>query len=64
MVLFRYGLDHLPSNRTAEIFKFYTIHEKKYGERAGIENVIVSKRRFQYEKVRFILHILIGALFS
>uniref|UniRef100_A0A915AQ20 Crooked neck-like protein 1 n=2 Tax=Parascaris univalens TaxID=6257 RepID=A0A915AQ20_PARUN len=49
-VIYRYGLDHLPSNRTAEIFKYYTIHEKKYGERAGIENVIVSKRRFQYEK--------------
>ncbi|KAM3716772.1 Crooked neck-like protein [Dirofilaria immitis] len=49
-VIYRYGLDHLPANRTGEIFKFYTIHEKKYGERAGIENVIVSKRRHQYEE--------------
>ncbi|VDM29117.1 unnamed protein product, partial [Toxocara canis] len=48
--IFRYGLDHLPSDRTAEIFKYYTVHEKKFGERAGIENVIVSKRRHQYEK--------------
>ncbi|VDN60824.1 unnamed protein product [Dracunculus medinensis] len=46
----RYGLDHLPANRSAEIFKFYTIHEKKFGEKAGIEKVIVSKRRHQYEK--------------
>ncbi|CAG9533855.1 unnamed protein product [Cercopithifilaria johnstoni] len=49
-VIYRYGLDHLPADRTGEIFKFYTIHEKKYGERAGIENVIVSKRRHQYEE--------------
>ncbi|KAK6035352.1 HAT repeat protein, partial [Cooperia oncophora] len=28
----------------------YTVHEKKFGERAGIEDVIVSKRRTQYEK--------------
>uniref|UniRef100_A0AAF5PST3 Crooked neck protein n=3 Tax=Wuchereria bancrofti TaxID=6293 RepID=A0AAF5PST3_WUCBA len=49
-VIFRYGLDHLPPDRAGEIFKFYTIHEKKYGERAGIENVIVSKRRHQYEE--------------
>lgn len=49
-VIYRYGLDHLPSDHTVEIFKFYTIHEKKYGERTGIENVIVSKRRHQYEK--------------
>lgn len=50
-VIYRYGLDHLPESRTADIFKFYTIHEKKYGERATIEDVIVSKRRMQYEKV-------------
>ncbi|KAK6054023.1 HAT repeat protein [Cooperia oncophora] len=45
-----YGLDHLPPDRTADIFKHYTVHEKKFGERAGIEDVIVSKRRTQYEK--------------
>lgn len=44
-------MDHLPADRAGEILKFYTIHEKKYGERAGIENVIVSKRRHQYEEV-------------
>ena len=34
----------------AELFKAYTIHEKKFGEKAGIENVILSKRKFQYEE--------------
>lgn len=50
-------MDHLPADRVGEIFKFYTIHEKKYGERAGIENVIVSKRRHQYEKVRLLVYL-------
>ncbi|KAJ1368918.1 hypothetical protein KIN20_030277 [Parelaphostrongylus tenuis] len=49
-VIYKYGLSHLPPERTADIFKHYTVHEKKFGERAGIEDVIVSKRRAQYEK--------------
>ncbi len=31
-------------------FQAYTIHEKKFGERAGIETVILKKRRLQYEE--------------
>ena len=34
-----------------ELYKAYTQHEKKYGDRGGIEDVIVSKRKFQYEEV-------------
>merc|ERR1712107_601823 len=34
----------------SDLYKAYTIHEKKFGERAGIENVIISKRNFQYEE--------------
>lgn len=47
--MFRFALDTLPKSQTGEVFKAFTVHEKKYGERAGIENVIVSKRRAQYE---------------
>ena len=36
-----------------ELFKNYTIHEKRYGDRAGIEDVVISKRRFQYEEVSY-----------
>jgi crooked neck len=32
------------------LYKAYTIHEKKYGDWTGIEDVIVSKRKFQYEE--------------
>lgn len=50
-VIYKYALDNIPKNKTAELYKAYTIHEKKYGDRTGIEDVIVSKRKFQYEEV-------------
>ncbi|XP_060604882.1 crooked neck-like protein 1 [Ruditapes philippinarum] len=49
-VIYKYALDHLPKEKCQEIYKNYTIHEKKFGSRAAIEDVIVSKRRFQYEE--------------
>ncbi|KAK9874739.1 hypothetical protein WA026_005552 [Henosepilachna vigintioctopunctata] len=49
-VIYKYALDHIPKENTKELYKAYTIHEKKYGDRSGIEDVIVSKRKFQYEQ--------------
>ncbi|KAK6181596.1 hypothetical protein SNE40_009420 [Patella caerulea] len=49
-VIYKYALDHLPKEMCEEIYKQYTIHEKKFGSRAAIEDVIVSKRRYQYEE--------------
>ncbi|KAH9519432.1 hypothetical protein Btru_002618 [Bulinus truncatus] len=49
-VIYKYALDHLPKERCEEVYKHYTIHEKKFGSRAAIEDVIVSKRRFKYEE--------------
>ena len=34
-----------------DLFKKYTMFEKRFGDRSGIEDVIVSKRKFQYEEV-------------
>ncbi len=51
-MIYKYALDHLDKDRCQDIYKNYTIHEKKFGDRAGIEDVIVSKRKFQYEEVR------------
>uniref|UniRef100_A0A914CPJ0 Crooked neck protein n=1 Tax=Acrobeloides nanus TaxID=290746 RepID=A0A914CPJ0_9BILA len=48
--IYQIGLDNLPTDRTAEVFKFLSIHEKKYGSRVRIENVIISKRKHQYEQ--------------
>ena len=50
-VIYKYALDHLPKDKCQEIYKNYTVHEKKFGSRTAIEDVIVSKRRFQYEEV-------------
>lgn len=49
-VIYKYALDKIPKENAKELFKVYTQFEKKFGDRAGIENVIVSKRRFQYEE--------------
>jgi len=49
-VIYKYALDNMEKEQCAELYKAYTIHEKKFGERAGIENVILSKRKFQYEE--------------
>ncbi|XP_067942125.1 crooked neck-like protein 1 [Watersipora subatra] len=48
--IYKYALDKLPKESCQAIYKNYTIHEKKFGDRAAIEDVIVSKRRFQYEE--------------
>ena len=53
-VIYKYALDKMPKETCQEIYKAYTVHEKKYGDRAGIEDVIVSKRKFQYEEVNIL----------
>ncbi|KAJ8008895.1 hypothetical protein DPEC_G00083180 [Dallia pectoralis] len=49
-VIYKYALDRIPKQQAQELFKFYTVFEKRFGDRRGIEDVIVSKRRFQYEE--------------
>lgn len=49
-VIYKYALENIPKDRCQDLYKAYTIHEKKYGDRVGIENVIMSKRKFQYEE--------------
>uniref|UniRef100_A0A8C0W8T6 Pre-mRNA-splicing factor Syf1/CRNKL1-like C-terminal HAT-repeats domain-containing protein n=1 Tax=Castor canadensis TaxID=51338 RepID=A0A8C0W8T6_CASCN len=49
-VIYKYALDRIPKQEAQELFKNYTIFEKKFGDRRGIEDIIVSKRRFQYEE--------------
>lgn len=49
-MIYKYSLDRIPKQEAHELFKHYTMFEKKFGDRRGIEDVIVSKRRFQYEE--------------
>lgn len=48
--IYRYALDHVPKGRAEDLYKKYVAFEKQYGDREGIEDAIVSKRRFQYEE--------------
>ena len=48
--IFKYALEHISKEQAHDLFKAYTHFEKKYGDRAGIEDVVISKRKFQYEE--------------
>lgn len=50
-VIYKYALDHLPKDRCEEVYKAYSMYEKRYGDRAAIEDVVVSKRKLKYEEV-------------
>ena len=39
----------MSKDQCVKIYEAYTVHEKKFGERTGIESVITKKRRLQYE---------------
>lgn len=49
-VIYKYGLEHLPKEKNLEIYTAYSIHEKKYGVRADIEDIVMSKRKHKYEQ--------------
>eukprot|EP00794_Sanderia_malayensis_P017528 gene17528-19278_t len=48
--IYKYALEHIPKKHAEELFKNYSSFEKRFGDRSGIEDVIVSKRKFQYEE--------------
>jgi len=49
-VIYKYALDHIPKQHAQELYRMFTTFEKQHGDRSAIEDVIVSKRRFQYEE--------------
>ncbi|KAG6520037.1 crooked neck-like protein 1 [Zingiber officinale] len=48
--IYKFALDHVPKGRAEDLYKRYLAFEKQYGDKAGIEDAIISKRRFQYEE--------------
>lgn len=48
--IYKYALDRLPRSKSATLYKAYTTFEKQFGDREGVEDVILSKRRIQYEE--------------
>jgi len=47
--IYKYALDNIPKSKASELYAAFVAFEKQHGDREGIEDVIVSKRRFQYE---------------
>lgn len=48
--IYKYALDRLPRSKSIILHKAYTTFEKQFGDREGVEDVILSKRRVQYEE--------------
>ncbi|KAG2493851.1 hypothetical protein HYH03_008067 [Edaphochlamys debaryana] len=48
--IYRYALDHIPKSSAPTLYARFVGFEKQHGDREGIEQVVVSKRRFQYEE--------------
>ncbi|GBG68471.1 hypothetical protein CBR_g3016 [Chara braunii] len=48
--IYKFALDNIPKGQAEEVYRTFVAFEKQYGDRTGIEDVIVSKRRFQYEE--------------
>ncbi len=49
--IYKYALDRLPRSKSMVLYKAYTTFEKQFGDREGVENVILSKRRVHYEEL-------------
>ncbi|CAI6011739.1 unnamed protein product [Closterium sp. NIES-65] len=48
--IYKYALDHVPKAQAESLYKKFVVFEKQHGDRAGIEDVVVGKRRFEYEE--------------
>ncbi|KPM06266.1 crooked neck-like protein [Sarcoptes scabiei] len=48
-IIFKYALEKLPVENRQNIFKQYSIFEKKHGNRFEIEDIVFSKRKTHYE---------------
>ena len=49
--IFKYALEKLDKEKSTNLYNSYTQFEKQYGGQEGIEDVVISKRRVQYEEV-------------
>ena len=47
--IYKYALDTIPKGQAEDLYRTFVAFEKQHGDKGGIEDVIVSKRRFQYE---------------
>lgn len=48
--ILKYGLDQLPRSKANILHQNYTRFEKQFGDRDGVEDAILTKRRVRYEE--------------
>jgi crooked neck len=48
--IYKYALDRLPRSKSSALYQAYTAFEKQFGDKEGVEDVLVGKRRLQYEE--------------
>ncbi|KAK4162094.1 hypothetical protein QBC43DRAFT_322327 [Cladorrhinum sp. PSN259] len=48
--IYKFGLDNLPRSKSMNLHSQYTTFEKQFGDREGVEDVIITKRRRLYEE--------------
>lgn len=48
--IYKFGLERLPKSQSTKLYNAYTAFEKQYGDKDGIEQVLLSKRRARYEE--------------
>jgi crooked neck len=47
--IYKFALDRMPRSKSVNLHKAFTQFEKQFGNKEGIEDVILSKRRVHYE---------------
>ncbi|KDP25800.1 hypothetical protein JCGZ_22522 [Jatropha curcas] len=45
--IYKFALDHIPKGKAEDLYRKFVAFEKQYGDKEGIEDAIVGKRRFQ-----------------
>lgn len=48
--IYKYSLEKLGKEKAINLYKEYVLFEKQFGDREGIEDVVATKRRQQYEQ--------------
>eukprot|EP00201_Polytomella_parva_P007276 CAMPEP_0175074526 /NCGR_PEP_ID=MMETSP0052_2-20121109/21371_1 /TAXON_ID=51329 ORGANISM="Polytomella parva, Strain SAG 63-3" /NCGR_SAMPLE_ID=MMETSP0052_2 /ASSEMBLY_ACC=CAM_ASM_000194 /LENGTH=865 /DNA_ID=CAMNT_0016342865 /DNA_START=39 /DNA_END=2639 /DNA_ORIENTATION=+ len=48
--IFKFALDHIPRHAATSLHARFVQFEKQHGSRSEIEDVVIGKRRFQYEE--------------
>lgn len=49
-VIYKYALDRLPRSKSQGLYTAYSLFEKQFGDRQGIESTVLGKRRIEYEE--------------